>query len=59
MDLQEAGERYKAAREYAENARLDLMFQIQVASRQGLSENEISRIAGVTRMTVRKALGKS
>lgn len=52
------GSDYRSARKNAERARMALVPAVRVAALAGISESEIARQAGVTRMTVRKALGK-
>lgn len=57
--LRIAGNRYRQARERLEADRTDLQEEIRNAvAFTSMSESEIARVAGVTRMTVRKALGK-
>ena len=57
LDLAELGATYVRARIAAEEARDAMAAGIRVAAPK-MSEAEIARVAGVTRMTVRKALGK-
>ena len=56
-DLKIAGLVYRKRRQMADSARLSLLCIIR-ANVDVLSESEMTRIAGVSRMTVRKALGK-
>lgn len=57
--LRLAGNRYRQARERLEADRVDLQDAIRNAvAFTSMSESEIARVAGVTRMTVRKAMGK-
>jgi DNA-binding GntR family transcriptional regulator len=55
--LKRAGTAYLKMRDRAEVARIDLHKAIREASGT-MSEPEIAQRAGVSRMTVRKALGK-
>jgi DNA invertase Pin-like site-specific DNA recombinase len=55
--LRIAGRRYRQRRELAEAGRQAMNDEIRAAA-ETMSESEIARIAGVTRMTVRKSLGK-
>lgn len=57
-DLTRAGRAYARARAAAEAERLALHDAIRDAARAGVSEAAAARAAGVTRMTVRAALGK-
>jgi len=52
-----AGGHYRSLRDQTEVARQAMNATIRKAS-EAMSESEIARVAGVTRMTVRKALGK-
>ena len=52
------GNEYRAARIEAEATRLALHEGIRVAVAAGLNEVKAAQEAGVTRMTVRAALGK-
>ena len=56
--LSEAGREYADAREGAEAARVALVAAIRAAAGAGTPETTIAREAGVSRPTVRKALGK-
>lgn len=56
-DLSALGQQYRDLRARTEEARSTLYGAICLASLTR-SESEIARAAGVTRMTVRKALGK-
>jgi DNA-binding GntR family transcriptional regulator len=56
--LEETGGAFHLAQERVETVRQSLGVAIRDAVGAGLSESEIARAAGVTRMTVRKALGK-
>lgn len=56
--LEVAGRAYARSVEQAETRRQRLAEAIRTAAANGLSEYEISRQANVSRMTVRKALGK-
>ena len=55
--LRDLGATYSDARRAAESARLNLYRAIQSAAGT-MSELEITRVTGVQRQTVRKALGK-
>jgi len=57
LDIAALGDDYLRASIAAEEARQSLCAGIRQAART-MSESEIARVAGVTRMTVRKALGK-
>jgi hypothetical protein len=57
LDLAALGDDFLRASVAAEAARLALHAGIRQAA-PTMSESEVARIAGVTRMTVRKALGK-
>lgn len=57
-DLHKAGKAFKAARDRERLASAHLYEQIRLAVLEGMSESEAARVAGVDRMTVRRALGK-
>ncbi|HEY5182519.1 MAG TPA: hypothetical protein VIJ07_22570 [Dermatophilaceae bacterium] len=57
LDLAALGDDFLRASFAAEAARLALHAGIRQVAKT-MSESEIARVAGVTRMTVRKALGK-
>jgi DNA-binding GntR family transcriptional regulator len=57
LDLAAAGDTFLQAIIQAEDARVILHADIRQAAKT-MSESEIARVTGVTRMTVRKALGK-
>jgi predicted DNA-binding protein (UPF0251 family) len=57
-DLHKAGKAFKAARDRERLAAAHLHEQIRLAVLEGMSESEAARVAGVDRMTVRRALGK-
>lgn len=57
-DLAKAGKAFKAARDRERLAATYLHEQIRLAVLEGMSESEAARVAGVDRMTVRRALGK-
>lgn len=57
-NLIKAGKAFKAAREKERLAAAYLHEQIRLAVLEGMSESEAARVAGVDRMTVRRALGK-
>ena len=56
--LEQTGGALHLAQEQVETVRQSLGVAIRDAVGAGLSESEIARACGVTRMTVRKALGK-
>lgn len=58
LALAAAGATYGDEAEAAESARLVMVDQIRAAVEAGMSEAGAARVAGVTRMTVRNALGK-
>jgi DNA invertase Pin-like site-specific DNA recombinase len=57
LDLAEFGDYYRRSSKQTEEARQTLHAGIRQAAKT-MSESEIARVSGVTRMTVRKALGK-
>ena len=57
-DLHKKGKAFKAARDRERLAAAALHEAIRVAVAKGMSESEAARVAGVDRMTVRRALGK-
>lgn len=56
--LTEAGERWTTAKQNERTAMRELYAAINVACAAGITESEAARLAGVDRMTVRRALGK-
>ena len=56
--LKNAGRRYGAARDRERAAAAELYEAIREAIAEGLSEVEVAKLAGVNRLTVRRALGK-
>jgi DNA-binding transcriptional regulator LsrR (DeoR family) len=56
--LEALGAAYSRLSIEAETSRQALQVGIRQAARDGMSQAQIARIAGVTRMTVRKALEK-
>lgn len=57
-NLSKAGKAFAAARDRERLAAAALHEAIRAAVAQGMSESEAARVAGVDRMTVRRALGK-
>lgn len=57
-DLQKAGKAFATARDRERQAAAQLHEAIRLAVLEGMSESEAARVAGVDRMTVRRALGK-
>lgn len=58
-DLARLSETYWRADQWRHSAMADLQCAIRAAARTGtMSESEMARVSGLTRMTVRKALGK-
>ena len=56
--LEAVGKRWNAAREKERALAAELYAAICEAVEGGMSEHEAARVAGVDRMTVRRALGK-
>ncbi len=56
--LEAVGKRWNAAREKERALAAELYEAIREAVKGGMTEVEAARIAGVDRMTVRRALGK-
>lgn len=56
--LAAAGVEYEVLTRVAERARLELTEAIRAAIAGGMTEVEAARVAGVSRPTIRKALGK-
>jgi len=56
--LEAAGKRWNAARKKERELAAELYEAIREAVAGGMSEAEAARVAGVDRMTVRRALGK-
>lgn len=56
--LTRCGNEHRDAMSRAESARLSLVAAIRAAVAEGMPEAEVARIAGISRTTVRKALGK-
>ena len=56
--LEQVGRAYALAQASAEAARQELRTAVRDMAECGMSESGIARVAGVTRMTVRKAVGK-
>ena len=56
--LTEAGQRWTTAKQNERTAMRELYAAINVACQAGITESEAARLAGVDRMTVRRALGK-
>lgn len=54
----EAGQRYRETGRAAAEARAELREAIRQLVESGVSEVEAARLVGVTRMTIRKWLGK-
>ena len=57
-DLHKIGKTFRAARDRERQASAKLYEAIRLAVLEGMSESEAARVAGVDRMTVRRALGK-
>ena len=57
-DLRRAGKAFSAARDKQQQAAARLYEALRLAVMEGMSESEAARVAGVDRMTVRRALGK-
>ena len=57
-DLMTAARQYYRARIAADTARVALREAIRAAAAEGMPETQIASWAGLTRMTVRKDLGK-
>ena len=57
-DLAKAGNRWHAAKDRERALAAELYAAIQRAVGEGLSEVQAAKMAGVDRMTVRRALGK-
>ena len=57
-DLAKAGKRWHAARDRERVLAAELYAAIAVAVEGGMTEVQAAKIAGVDRMTVRRALGK-
>jgi transposase len=57
-DLRAIASRYRRAKNKADKTREDLKAAVNAAAAAGMSEVQISELAGVTRMTVRNWLGK-
>lgn len=57
-NLHNAGQAFKAARDNERRAAAQLYEAIRLAVLEGMSESHAARVAGVDRMTVRRALGK-
>lgn len=56
--LADAAADYAAQKIHSEQATEALRVQVRLAAERGMTEAEIARVAGVTRMTVRSWLGK-
>ena len=57
-DLARIGKQFKAATERRKAISAELHAAIRAAVAEGMSEVEAAKVAGVDRMTVRRALGK-
>lgn len=57
-NLRRAGKTFAVARDKQQQASARLYEAIRLAVMEGMSESEAARVAGVDRMTVRRALGK-
>jgi DNA invertase Pin-like site-specific DNA recombinase len=57
-DLAKIGKQFRAATERRKAISVELHAAIRAAVADGMSESEAARVAGVDRMTVRRALGK-
>lgn len=58
LRLTDAAKRYASDRRRLDRSRDDLADLVRLVVRHGETETEVARLAGVTRMTVRKWLGK-
>lgn len=58
MTLHQTAKKWHLARERERKLAADLYEAIRLAVLEGMSESEAARVAGVDRMTVRRALGK-
>jgi DNA invertase Pin-like site-specific DNA recombinase len=56
--LEAVGRRWNAARDKERALAAELYVAIREAVEGGMSEHQAARVAGVDRMTVRRALGK-
>jgi hypothetical protein len=56
--LAEAGARYHEARQAERDAAAVAFTAIERGAKAGISEVDMSKISGLNRMTIRKALGK-
>jgi predicted DNA-binding protein (UPF0251 family) len=57
-ELAKVGKQWQAARDRERQLAARVYEQIRLAVLEGMSESEAARVAGVDRMTVRRALGK-
>jgi predicted DNA-binding protein (UPF0251 family) len=57
-NLAKVAKQWHAARDRERVLAADLYAAIRLAVNEGMSESEAARVAGVDRMTVRRALGK-
>jgi predicted DNA-binding protein (UPF0251 family) len=58
MNLAQTAKRWHAARDRERQLAAQTYEAIRLAVNEGMSESEAARVAGVDRMTVRRALGK-
>ena len=58
QDIAKAGRKWHAAKQRERNAAQELYAAIVEAVAGGMSEVQAAKVAGVDRMTVRRALGK-
>ena len=58
QELEQIGKRWDKARKAERTVAAQMYAVIKSAANIGIAEAEIARLAGVDRMTVRKALGK-
>lgn len=57
-ELAKVGKQWHAARDRERQLAARVYEQIRLSVLEGMSESEAARVAGVDRMTVRRALGK-
>lgn len=58
QQLHDAGQAFRVARDNERRAAANLYAAIRLAILEGMNESQAARVAGVDRMTVRRALGK-
>lgn len=57
-DLTKVSKQWHAARDRERQLAATLYAEIRLAVLEGMTESETARVAGIDRMTVRRALGK-